>query len=113
MTGLPRKLIYGKRRKKIINVAILPLRTAQFSGLRRAGEVEFVIIAREGGWSVVVWGGGAITKGPSSPECYTEGKSSGHEAAIMILTLPGILLSRFITKLQMRRAAISDHTLDR
>lgn len=37
--------------------------------------MEFVIIARERG---------AITKGHSSPECYTEGKRSGHEATIML-----------------------------
>lgn len=49
--------------------------------------MEFVIIARERG---------AITKGHSSPECYTEGKRSGHEATIMLffffffLMLPGM-----------------------
>lgn len=51
VTGLPRKLIYGSKMKgkKIINVAILPVRPAQFSGLRGAGKVEFVIIARKRG----------------------------------------------------------------
>lgn len=49
VTGLPGKLIYGKRRKKNYKCRYSPSPAAQFSGLRRAGEVEFVIIAREGG----------------------------------------------------------------
>lgn len=64
-----------EREEKNYKCSYSPTPAAQFSGLRRAGEVEFVIIARERG---------AITKGHSSPECYTEGKRSGHEATIML-----------------------------
>lgn len=70
-----------EREEKNYKCSYSPTPAAQFSGLRRAGEVEFVIIARERG---------AITKGHSSPECYTKGKRSGHEATIMIFTLPGM-----------------------
>lgn len=70
-----------EREEKNYKCSYSPTPAAQFAGLRRAGEVEFVIIARERG---------AITKGHSSPECYTKGKRSGHEATIMIFTLPGI-----------------------
>lgn len=47
-----------------------PTPAAQFFGLRRAGEVEFVIIARQGGW---LGRGGVITKRHSSIECSTKG----------------------------------------
>lgn len=99
MTGLPRKLIYGKRRKKFINVAILPLWPLTSLGSGGQGEVEFVIIATERGV--------AITKGHSSSECYTKGRKSRYEAAIVRFVLPGMLpfsfaLIYFIIKLQSR-----------
>lgn len=71
-----------EREEKNYKCSYSPTLAAQFSGLRRAGEVEFVIIARERG---------AITKGHSSPECYTKGKRTGHEATIILFMLPGML----------------------
>lgn len=40
----------GGGEKKNYKCCYSPSPAAQFFGLRRAGEVEFVIIAREGGW---------------------------------------------------------------